>query len=62
MKRGPRLFYLLSAVFAVVFIVLIITKTDFITYGFLGASIGALIRGFMEESKKAKLEKEINKN
>jgi len=62
MKLRPRTYFILSAVLIVVFVVLLILKIDFITYGFLGASIGALIRGFYEESKEVKELKAIISN
>jgi len=54
MKLRPRAFFVLSAVFIIVFVVLLFLKIEFMTYGFLGLSIGALIRGFYEESKESK--------
>jgi len=60
MKFRPRTYFILSAVLIVVFVVLLYLKIDFITYGFLGASIGALIRGFYEESKESKKIKSNN--
>lgn len=54
MKLRPRFYFVLSGVLIVVFVVLLYLKIEFMTYGFLGASIGALIRGFYEEKKEIK--------
>ncbi len=51
MKLKPRAFFILSGVFIVVFFVLLYLKIETMRYAFLGLSIGALIRGFYEESK-----------
>ena len=51
MKLKPQAYFILSAVFGVTFFVLVYLKIDFLRYGFLGAAIGASIRGFYEQSK-----------
>jgi len=53
-RLKPRAYFILSGILIVVFFVLLYLKIDFMTYGFLGGSIGALIRGFYEESKERK--------
>jgi len=60
MKLKPRIYFILSGVFIVVFFVLLYLKIDFMRYGFLGLSIGGLIRGFYEESKESKKIKDNN--
>jgi len=57
MKLSPKTYFILSAILGVTFFVLLYLKINFITYGFLGASIGACLRGFYEQSKE---NKEIN--
>jgi len=54
MKLKPRHYFILSGIFIVVFFILIYLKIEAMRYGILGLSIGALIRGFYEESKESK--------
>jgi hypothetical protein len=51
MKLKPKTYFILAAIFGVTFFVLLYLKIDFLRYGFLGAAIGACIRGFYEQSK-----------
>ena len=60
MRLKPRAYFILSGILIVVFFVLLYLKVDFMTYGFLGGAIGALIRGFYEESKERKKLKNNN--
>lgn len=54
MKFNSKFYFILSVVLAFAFIVLIALKIDFITFGFLGGSIGSLLRGFYEQGKEKK--------
>jgi len=54
MKLRPKVFFVLSAVFIIAFFILVYLKIETMRYAFLGLSIGALIRGFYEESKERK--------
>jgi len=54
MKLSPRTYFILAAVLGLTFFVLTYLKIEFMTYGFLGASIGSLLRGFYEENKISK--------
>lgn len=58
MKLKSRVFFILSVVLGITFFVLLFLKIDFVTYGFLGGSIGAVWRGFYEQKKE---NKETNK-
>ncbi len=54
MKLRPRAFFILSGVFILAFFILLYLKIETLRYALLGLSIGALIRGFYEESKERK--------
>lgn len=54
LKFNSKFYFILSGVLLSIFIVLIGLHIDFITYGFLGGSIGSLLRGFHEQGKEKK--------
>jgi hypothetical protein len=58
MKLKPKIYFLIAIVSGITFFALVYLKIEFMTYGFLGVSIGGLIRGFIEQSKLDK--EEIN--
>jgi len=54
MKFNSKFYFIISIVLGATFLVLRVLKIEFITFGFLGGSIGAVLRGFYEQKKEKK--------